>query len=315
MTQLTYTKLLNETLEKYVESGVEEAYQFITQNADEIKGDHAQIYNFKYSLAAASGREEEALAFMKEAIIEKGHWYSYEYLKEDEDLDSLRKYDDFEYMLDLCKKREEEAKEEAKPEMDVMLPNANENGHPLLIALHGNQENNRRTEENWSSASSKGYVLAMPQSSQIEFSGGYSWDDVEKGIEELNAHYEELKQQMSINDHQLILGGFSAGARVALHTILKGDLPVKGFIFVGPWLPDIDELAGNLDYLAEQGIEGYVICGDQDQDCLEDTDRFVQLLKEKNVKHTYKVIEGLDHNYPEDFNDILETALSDMTNI
>ncbi|QHE52854.1 alpha/beta hydrolase [Pontibacillus sp. HMF3514] len=315
MTQLTYTKLLNETLEKYVESGVEEAYQFITQHADEIKGDHAQIYNFKYSLAAASGREEEALAIMKEAIIEKGHWYSYEYLKEDEDLNSLRKYDDFQYMLDLCKKREEEAKEKAKPEMDVMMPSANEEGHPLLIALHGNQENNRRTEENWHTAPSHGYVLAMPQSSQIEFSGGYSWDDIEKGTQELEAHYEELKQHGSINEGQLILGGFSAGARVALHTILKGDLPVKGFVFVGPWLPDIDELADNLEYLAEQGIEGYVICGDQDQDCLEDTNRFVEILKEKNVQHTYKVIEGLDHDYPENFNTILENALEDVINI
>lgn len=313
MTQLTYTKLLNETLEKYVENGVEEAYQYISKHADEIEENHAQIYNFRYSLAAASGREEEALAIMKEAIIENGHWYAYDYLKEDEDLDSLRKNEDFQYMLDLCKQREDEAKEKAKPEVGVMNPDDEKSEHPLLIALHGNQENNKRTKENWQTAPSQGFVLGMPQSSQIEFSGGYSWEDIDKSLEELYAHYEALKNTENVKDEPIILGGFSAGARVALHAILEGNIPTKGFIFVGPWLPEIDELADELSRLADNGIKGYVICGDHDQDCLEETNRFVELLKEKNVPHTYKLIEGLDHDYPENFDDYLQDAIKDIT--
>lgn len=313
MKQMTYTKLLNATLEKYETSGTEEAYQFISRHAADMDGNHAQIYNFRYSLAAASGHEQEALAIMKEAIIDNGHWYSYEYLLEDEDLDPLRNFEDFQDMIELCKKREEEAKQAAKPELEIMRSDVSNGKQSLLIALHGNQENINRTKENWHTVTSKGYVLGLPLSSQIEFSGGYSWDDTNKGVSELREHIEHMSKDFSVDEDPLILGGFSAGARVALHAILEENIPVKGYIFVGPWLPDIDELAGDLALLAERGIKGYIICGDQDEDCLESTTRFVELLEEKQVQHTYQLVSGLDHDYPEDFEQMLESAIDYIT--
>ncbi|WP_349410054.1 alpha/beta hydrolase [Pseudalkalibacillus sp. SCS-8] len=313
MTHMTYTKLLNTTLEKYVTSGAEAAYEYISRYAGEMNEDHAQIYNFHYSLAAASGHEEEALTIMKEAILDKGHWYAYDYLIEDDDLNSLRKYEDFQKMVELCKRREEEAKKAAKPKLEIMHPDMEQKESPLLIALHGNQESYKRTKENWQSIVSQGYILGMPQSSEIEFSGGYSWDDVEGGTKELQGHYKEIIEHEAIDKEQIVLGGFSAGARVALNAILKGSIPVKGFIFVGPWLPEIDEVSDELSRLAEMGIKGYVICGDQDEDCLESTERFVELLKEKNIQHTYHLIKGLDHDYPEDFHEILDSAIQFIT--
>lgn len=309
MTDITYTKLLNETLEIYMEKGAEEAYKFISKHADEVVGDHAQIYNFRYSLAAASGHEQEALTIMKEAILEKGHWYAYDYLKEDEDLDPLRKYAEFQQMLEVCKQREEEAKQRAKPEMEVLYPEKEQKAQSFMIALHGNQENISRTKENWSGVTRKGFLLGMPQSSQIEFSDGYSWDDLEQGTHELKSHYNQLRNQGNANEEQVIIGGFSAGARVALHTILEENLPIRGFIFVAPWLPDVDDLQDKLPLLAEQGIKGYIICGDHDQDCLEETNRFVELLKEKDIPHTYKLVEGLDHDYPDGFDEFLSEAI------
>lgn len=58
-------------------------------------------------------------------------------------------------------------------------------------------------------------------------------------------------------------------------------IPVKGFILVAPWLPEIDEWAPLLDKIREKGIKGYVVCGDKDDDCYECNRRFIDLLSSK----------------------------------
>ena len=108
--RITYINLLNRTLEIYMKGDYLEAYNFITENYQDIKGNLAQIYNFRYTIANKAGLEELALKIMSEAILEKGFWYKYNYLIEDEDLKSLNKYKKFGELLDICKKRELEAK-------------------------------------------------------------------------------------------------------------------------------------------------------------------------------------------------------------
>jgi len=87
--RITYTSLINRTLEIYMKGDYLEAYNFITENYKGIKGNLAQIYNFRYTIANTAGIEDLALQIMSEAIVEKGFWYQYNYLIEDEDLKSL----------------------------------------------------------------------------------------------------------------------------------------------------------------------------------------------------------------------------------
>lgn len=131
---------------------------------------------------------------MREAIVEKGFWYQYNYLIEDEDLKSLNEYKEFAELLDICKKRESEAKKNEKPDLKIIVPvKINEQYmYPLIIALHGDQENIEITEDYWSSCADKNYILVLPQSSQIQFSEGYEWKDVYKGSRELKEHYESI---------------------------------------------------------------------------------------------------------------------------
>ena len=50
--KITYTRLLNRTLEIYMKGDYLEAYNFITENYKGIKkGNLAQIYNFRYAIA------------------------------------------------------------------------------------------------------------------------------------------------------------------------------------------------------------------------------------------------------------------------
>ncbi|MBC6972297.1 alpha/beta hydrolase [Bacillus sp. Xin] len=309
MSNITYIGLLNGTLECYTKNGSLEAYQYITKNADKVtSGNKAQLYNFKYALASASGLEKEALHIMKEAIIENKFWYGYEYLMTDDDLKPLHKHEEFHQMVQLCKEREEVAKKSEQVHLKLIQGNSGIYNN-LFISLHGDQENMKIAAPYWQSVVPHGYLLALPQSSQIQFSEGYVWDHVEKGSRELKEHYESIIANNHGELDHTIIGGFSAGARVALHTILKENIKVKGFIFVAPWLPEVEEWEKLLNTLKDRGIKGYIVCGDQDEDCFECTQKFVALLKKKNIAYKYKVIEGLKHDYPENFEEILQEAI------
>jgi predicted esterase len=310
MTTLTFTQLINRTLALNEDAGSLEAYQFITEHASEVQGNRAQIFNFRYALAGAAGLEQEALTIMREAIIEHGYWYGYDYLMGDEDLRLLHKYDVFQEMVQLCKEREADAQQTVTPTLKVMRDQNNSDHEPqtLVIALHGDQENIEITERYWKSIVSDHCMIALPQSSQIQFSDSYDWEDVDKGSDELQAHYDRMLDNQSAGPVNVIVGGFSAGAKVALNALLSGQISAKGFILVAPWLPEIEEWGYLLDTLAERDIKGYVICGNADEDSYESTIQLVTLLDEKNVDHVFIEVDGLDHDYPDNFEQLLNEA-------
>ena len=312
---MTYTKLINQTLELYLQAEYLKAYNYITENAMKVKGNDAQIYNFRYSIASKAGLNDLAINIMREAIIEKGYWYSYDYLINDEDLSPLHIYDDFNELANICKEREFESTQNSKTNLKVIMSNNldNKEKNQLIIALHGNQENIIITEDYWSSCVIKKRILALPQSSQIEFSDAYSWEDIEKGSTELKDHYDKLVNDYNIDKENIIIGGFSAGARIALYSVLNDVIKVKGLIFIGPWLPEIEEWRCLLDNFKKKGIKTYIICGDKDEDCIEDTKRFVNMLNERNIPNIFKIVEGLDHDYPINFDKELEEAIKYIT--
>jgi len=182
----------------------------------------------------------------------------------------------------------------------------------LFIAMHGDQENIAIVEPYWKSVLDQDYTLALPQSSQIQFSDGFVWDDIQRGKEELKEHYVTFIENHTVES--VIMGGFSAGARVALYTILQKDIDVDGFIFVAPWLPEIEEWDELLGVLQDKNIKGYIVCGDQDEDCFECTQQFVQLLKDRHIEHTYKVVPNLNHDYPNHFDELLKEAIEYIEN-
>ena len=306
---MTYIQLLNETLHCYASKGSLEAYTYIMEHAKGIVGNEAQIYNFKYALASAAGLEEEALHLMKEAIIEKGFWYGYEYLISDDDLKPLHKFEEFHQMVQLCKEREELAKKTERADVKYIESKKKEK---LFIAMHGDQENIGIIEPYWKSVLVQNYTLALPQSSKIQFSDGFVWDDLHRGKEELKEHYDKLIENRTVE--HVIIGGFSAGARVALYTILQKDIAVDGFIFMAPWLPEVEEWNELLGVLQDKHIKGYIVCGDQDEDCFECTQQFVQLLRDKNIEHKYKIIPNLNHDYPIHFEEVLKEAIEYIGN-
>jgi len=310
MTTLTYTQLLNRTLDLYMIEHFTEAYEFITEQGPLVSGNPAQIYNFRYTIACKAGLFDLAMTIFEEAVEDKGFWYAYQYLTTDEDLIPLRQNTRFKELSEICKKREQVAKLNATPVLKMLEVKATDQGNipatdahkpGLLVALHGNQENMAIAEPYWSVAIDQGYTLALPQSSQIEFTDAFDWDDIEKGAAELKAHIDGILAHGACDPGNVLIGSFSAGAGPALYAVLKGMVNAKALIFVAPWLPELDQWTAMLDLLKTKEIPCHILCGGQDEDCLESSQAFVKQLKKRQIPYTFQLIDGLDHDFPDTF--------------
>ena len=158
-------------------------------------------------------------------------------------------------MVQLCKEREELAKKTERADVKYIEGKKKKNYLLQCTVI----ENIGIIEPYWKSVLSQDYTLALPQSSQIQFSDGFVWDDIHRGKEELKEHYVKFIENHTVE--RVIIGGFSAGAGVALYTVLQKDIAVDGFIFMAPWLPEIEEWNELLGVLQDKHIKGYIVCG------------------------------------------------------
>ena len=304
---MTYTQVLNRSITLLDEEGPESAYRFIKEEGFYVENaNEAQIYNFAYCFAALCGKTEEALGLMKEALYTKGYWYDYNYLMEDEDLEELRKYSEFETMANLCRERQQAALDCAKP---VLVQDGTEKGKPCLFILHGDQQNAKITAPYWQSGKECGFSLEFAQSSQIQVSDGYLWDDEQQAAEEIKTHWNSLKEQGSDMENS-ILCGFSSGGRAAFYAAVSGAVSPKGLSLVSPWLPELEEWSEDLSKLKAAGTKVYICCGDADEDCFEGSEKLFEILDDTGIEVQFKLCPDLEHDYPEQFDELLKGAIS-----
>lgn len=305
-TMLTYTQLINNTIERYVSNDAKSAFDYIESHYERINGIDAQIYNFRYATAAPAGLRERAIELLEEAVIRKKYWYSLDYLNTDDDLDCLREDIRFKHCLMLCEAREIVAKESTVATYKEFPATTQKQDDKVLIAFHGNQENSAYTIPYWSTNALSHYKKVFPQSPTIEFSNGFSWND------DLSL-YEDIMTELSTYKKQ-ILTGFSAGGHMALECALTTPANCKGLILIAPWLPNIEDLETRIEVLSEYKIPLYIICGNKDEDCFDCTSSFRQLLDAKNIDYSYHEVLGLNHDYPENFDQYLECAIKHIEN-
>lgn len=321
LNDLTYIQLLNRTLEIYLDKGPEEGYEFIANNYVGVIGNDAQIYNFRYSLAAASGLKDEALKILNEAVKDKGYWYSYDYLRKDQDLKILRKEQDFKEILEICKRREDDAIDNnpfmvkhigtdgavTLEEFAASYVEDNFKKDKVFMGFHGDQESFKIMSPYWDNKVLKDYDKVFCQSEEILFTDAYGWDDLEQCSNNISKAYSVIKEKYS--SENTILGGFSAGARIALYSLLLDKIDCKGFVFVAPWLPEIQSWDILFEKLKGRGLKFYIVCGEDDEDCFESTNDFIETLDAYEIDHMYRVVENLDHDYPVNFEEILKEAV------
>jgi hypothetical protein len=98
--------------------------------------------------------------------------------RQDADLQPLQGMPEFEQRLEVCRQRQAAAQAAAQPFLVVLQPGRlapPAAGYPLLLALHGNNQNARAALDSWRPAVAEGWLVALLQSSQVGGTDAYVW--------------------------------------------------------------------------------------------------------------------------------------------
>jgi len=240
------------------------------------------------------------LKTLQEAL-EQGHWWGEHSLLKDPDLEPIRDRPEFKRLLEVCKKRQQVAQAQAKPDLLLLLSKRKREKSPLLIAFHWFGGTAQVFAPYWEAAQDHGFLVAVPQSSQVVSEDGFGWTDREWARREVAAHWERLKSEEGVDPNQVILAGASQGGALAIELALAGELiPALGFIAVVPAIHDPQGLAELAKEAAKRGVTGLVITGEHDH-FRSATEAFSAQAQEAGLKCELQIVPELGHDFPEDF--------------
>lgn len=301
MAERTYKNLRQELLELYQAKEYTWAYDLVEREQANFPSDARDIAYWRISLNALLGKQREALRIIRESLVQ-GDWFPPIWMGREPDLVSLQPMPEFQEMIELCRQRLAQMQSEAHPELLVQQPADQTGALPLLIALHGNGNNMNTTVEHWSGITTHGWLLAVPQSSQVVGPDAFVWDERESGINEVREHLAALNNEYHIDPERVVLGGFSRGGGQAIWMALHQSIKTCGFVVLGPYLPEAElaVLPHLLETQAPAGLHGAILVGEEDTECLAISRKVVEIMCAHDLPCQLEVRSGLDHNYPAD---------------
>src|SRR6266542_4172258 len=166
------------------------------------------------------GRGTEAIDLLRDGL-DRGYRYRGRWLHH-ERFAALASQRDFSALVERSDAQYERAQTDAGSDLILFIPPDAAGGRlPLLVALHGNNSTMEDTAPSWQSVVRDGWVLMVPQSSEIA----------------------TVRSRLSVDPSRFVLGGFSMGARLALELGLSDRLPARKILAIATWLPDFQPLA------------------------------------------------------------------------
>jgi hypothetical protein len=246
------------------------------------------------------------------SILEKGyafplHWQRFDFLKTEEDYTPIK---------ELNEKLLLKAKSDASFKYEVHLPKAYDPNkkYPLFFSLHGDGSDGNIPNHAWywrpDSLLQKGYIVVYPQSSQVYCYNGFGWlQDPLKSREEIRNCYKELIEKYSIDENQVIIGGFSGGANASIDIVLADIMPVRGFVALcpgGEMLKSFDKAA--VKRAADQSAKGVIFEGEHEIEAT--VQDMLKVFKEVGFPYEYHINRNIGHWYPGDLGEILIDAVN-----
>jgi len=282
----------------YGEGRYAEALAHVEQGAPEFPQQWTDLTYWKVCLATRSGDVPLALRILSEAAGH-GWWWSEIGLRQDPDLQPLHGLPEFEQLVDLCRERHAAAQALSRPELRIIQPQTGTPPYPILIALHGAAGSADEFASHWQPAAAHGWLVGVPQSSQMSAPTRFDWRDLEVGTQEILGHYDTILKRHPVDAHRTVLAGFSQGGRTAIWLTLSGILPARGFIGIACALSDPDEIRRLLRD-REPKHRGYLMVGTKDY-VYPQVLAMAELLRSYSITLKVETIDGLAHEIPEDF--------------
>jgi predicted esterase len=314
VTPKSFTDLYADVARRRDAGDVDGAVALLRENVKTFPLHRGVVYLVLAEILVTSGQPKEALDALQEAFT-VGCRYKGEWLTADPQLAGIVNDPRF---IKIVKKVDERYRVDAlaaRSDLLVRAPagEAPPSGRPLLVALHGNNSNARETARYWSSAVQDGWVVAIPQSSEIGASpDAYTWNDRKRAIAEIEPHIARVKELHRIDPRRIVLAGFSMGGLQAIALPLVLGLEVRGMLPIAAWLPNLDELRPLVESGARSHLRAYIVMGEEDPSFGTAMELAGLLQKHKaTVKLDARV--GVGHEYPEDMEATLSAALRFLT--
>lgn len=277
------------------------AYQLATREAGRFPAwAQSTIYNWRFCTACLMGDPALALRLIAEAL-DAGYWYGEADLREDSDLAALQGIPEFEQLVALAGRRRNAALAQAKPELKILLPTNGTAPYPLLLALHGNNSNIADSERYWCSAAEHGWLVALPQSSQVMSANHYGWNDRDWAAREITQHVATVREQHPIDPARMVVAGFSMGGGLAARLALSGELPARGFIGVGPFLANVESVLPLIEAPRERPLRGFLLASQRDAYCYSVAQKLAKLLPPHGIACALELHPDLGHDFPPEF--------------
>ena len=204
------------------------------------------------------------------------------------------------------------AQEEAQPRLEVSLPEGYDPSrrYPLFMAFHGGGENIDVFMPEWTSPRlQQEFIVAFPQSTQVVSMNGFNWtEDIDLTLQEIREAYHQVVSEYSVDQDQVMVGGFSSGGVASLEVVLQNALPVKGFVALCPAMPD-GFSEEDVRAARDRGIRGTLLTTEMDGR-VDQQRQMDEIMTQEGLPHEFFVTPNIGHWYPEDLAARIDRAIA-----
>jgi len=301
--------VINHYEKLYAAGNYAQALDLIGRASQSLPGYAPLTAIWRVCMLARLGRHTQAVHLLAEAAA-LGYWYHPDALRHDPDLVLLKDIPEYADIVRLNEELRNAALSSARPNIITYEPQAAPPPWPLLLALHGDLGNAGLFAPEWKEAAAQGWLVAVPQSSQISWlSGFYEWRDPEKSLAEVRGHMDTLKEHFAVDPGRVVLAGFSRGSVLAYQWALEGALPVYGAILVEGWGPDVDLSQWTPSTHTQQnpGLRLALLGGD---DFFIEAEQVYGKLQARGIPCLLERTSNVHHGFASDFDISLRKALA-----
>lgn len=276
---------------------------------EEIEENHFIIAWTKSVLYTMCSKYDECFDLIS-GIVSEGYPFPIVFKR----FDPLRAKVGYQELYDKNDKLLAKANATAKIKHEVHLPNGYQKDmkYPLFIALHGHGMCNiGEFSRYWKPDVfiDKGFIFAYLQSSQVICHHGFGWmDDYEKSNRDIKECLNSIIKTYSVNESEIMIGGFSGGAITSVHFVMSGILPIKGFIGLCPEEKPPAFTKENVRKAAQSGVRGVFMEGELMQPVASE-EEMLKTFSEQGLPCEYYINNGVGHEAPKDLDEKLKRAI------
>ncbi len=305
----TYAEMREHFGELYQQKKLKEAADLLEWALTRFP-DHLEANAFNLALVYGQLKEyDKGIKTLKYAF-DRGIWFSI-YMFNQEDWAPFSEREEFKEMHTRNEALRQEAQKHAKPKILVLTPEKynRQRKYPLFIALHGGGGNIEEFKEAWKSKKlSEEFILAYFQSFQLVSMNGYSWtEDLELAKKEISEAFHKVKKDYSVDEKEVIIGGFSSGGVAALEVSLSNVFPVAGFVVLCPAKSE-SFTSENVREAKERGLRGTLLTTEMDPR-LSVQKEMVEVFESAGFPLRFVVTPNIGHWFPEDIEIKIDQAV------